>query len=241
MERGLTSRDVMIIAVLSGLFGGAIVIANIMAAVKLEQISLGPWLLIIPAGTIAYSITFPITDIIDEVYGKRMAVYVVWGGLAAELGMLALIAADYIIPPLEPGMQELYATVFTPQYRIVAASIVAYIVSQHHDVWAFWKWKQITRGRWLWLRNNASTMVSQLIDSTLFTTIAFAGIVPAEALLSMILSLWGFKLLIAAADTPLVYLGVWLIQGQKPLEGRIGGIKGGAIDTGVRRPPASAF
>ncbi len=209
----LAERDLAILAALSGLFGGAIVLANIMAAVKLDLWTIGPLAIIVPAGTIAYSITFPITDIADEVYGKRAAIYIVWGGLAAELGMLALIPVEHLLPPLEEGMQELYATVFTPQYRIVIASIIAYLVSQHHDVWAFWKWKEITGGKWLWLRNNASTAVSQLIDTVLFTTISFAGTVTGSQLVSMILSMWAAKLLIAAADTPFVYLGVWLIRG----------------------------
>ena len=199
------------VAVLSGLFGGAIVLANVMAAVKLDYLELAGLAIIVPAGTIAYSVTFPVTDIVDEVYGRRAALHVVWGGLAAELGMLALIALEHPLPPLEPGMQELYERVFTPQYRIVAASIAAYLASQHHDVWAFWKWREITRGRWLWLRNNASTSVSQLIDSAVFTAVAFAGALPAAELARMALSLWLVKLLIAAADTPFVYLGVWIL------------------------------
>ena len=168
-----------------------------------------------PAGTIAYSVTFPITDIVDEVYGKRWAYRIVWGGLAAELAMLGLAVADSFIPPA-PFMTEAEVAcaerVLGLQARIVLASVVAYLVSQHHDVWAFWKWRELTRGRWLWLRNNASTAVSQLIDSTLFTTIAFAGLVPPGALLSMILTMWLAKVIIAAADTPFVYLGVSLLR-----------------------------
>lgn len=208
-----SDRDLVILAVMSGLFGGAIVLANVMASVKFDKWVLGPLVIMVPAGTIAYSITFPITDIVDEVYGKRAAMYIVWGGLAAELGMLALIPVEGLLPPLEEGMQELYSRIFEPQYRIILGSIVAYLASQHHDVWAFWKWREITRGRWLWLRNNASTMVSQLIDSTLFTTIAFAGTMTWSEVALTILSLWAAKLIIAAADTPFVYLGVWLIKG----------------------------
>jgi uncharacterized integral membrane protein (TIGR00697 family) len=213
-------RDVVALTVMAAVYGGVIVFANMAAAAKIE-VWLLPWL-VVPAGTIAYSVTFPITDIVDEIYGRRWAYRIVWGGLAAELTMLWLALVDSFIPPA-PFMkaEDIYCAgkVLGLQARIVAASIIAYLVSQHHDVWAFWKWREITQGRWLWLRNNASTAVSQLIDSTLFTTIAFTGVVPLAAIPSMVLTMWLAKLLIAALDTPFVYLGVTLLQrvGVKPL------------------------
>ncbi len=203
-----TEKDLLVLTVLSGVFAASIVFANIAAGVKLA-VFLG---LVVPAGTIAYSVTFPITDIVDEVYGKRRAVYIVWAGLAAEVAALALMYAETLLPPLEPGMQERYLEVFTPQLRIVAASIVAYLASQHHDVWAFWKWREVTKGRHLWIRNNASTMVSQLIDSGLFVTVAFYGLFPIDVIIEMIVSMWLFKVVIAALDTPFVYLGVALLS-----------------------------
>ena len=208
MREKLEERDLLIIALLSGIFGASIVFANIAAGIKLVSV-LG---FVVPAGTVAYCLTFPITDIVDEVYGRKRAVYVVWAGLAAEIIMLVLIGLDYILPPLQQEQQELYKQVFSPQLRIVLGSIAAYLVSQHHDVWAFWKLREITGGRWLWLRNNASTTASQLIDTTVFTTIAFYGIVPSGILINMIVSTWMFKALIALLDTPAVYLGVVLAQ-----------------------------
>lgn len=204
----LTERDIAIIAILSGIFGAGIVFANVAAGIKLINI-LG---FIVPAGTIAYCLTFPITDIIDDVYGRRIAHFIVWAGLAAELSLLLLIGLDYLMPPLEASQQQLFERVFAPQLRIVLASIVAYLASQHHDVWAFWKWKQLTKGKYLWLRNNASTTVSQFIDSVLFTTIAFYGVVELNTLLNMIFSMWLVKVGIAVLDTPFVYLGVALLR-----------------------------
>ncbi|RLG84291.1 MAG: VUT family protein [Thermoprotei archaeon] len=204
----MNEKDVLILTVFSGIFGASIIFANIAAGIKLINF-LG---LIVPAGTIAYSVTFPITDIVDEVYGKRRAIYIVWAGLVAELIVLLLIGLDYIQPPLVPEQQKLFERVFSPQIRIVFASIVAYLVSQHHDVWAFWKWREITKGKHLWIRNNASTTVSQLLDTVLFTTIAFYGFVSIGELLNMIISLWLYKVIIAILDTPLVYLGVSLIR-----------------------------
>lgn len=204
----LGERDLAVLIVLSSLFGAAIVFANIAAGIKFVEF-LG---FVVPAGTIAYSITFPITDIVDEVYGRRCAFYVVWAGLVAEAAMLVLIGFDYYMPALDPAQQQLFERVFSPQLRIVLASVIAYLVSQHHDVWAFWKWREVTKGRWLWLRNNASTVVSQLIDTAVFTAIAFYGIVSLNTLFSMIFSMWVFKILIAALDTPFVYLGVSLVR-----------------------------
>ncbi len=210
----LTERDFIALSLLSAIFGGAIVFANLAAAAKIE-VWFGIPLLLVPAGTIAYSITFPITDIVDEVYGKRRALYVVWGGLAAELVMLLLVALDSFIPPAPFMTEEEIACankVLGLQYRIVAASIIAYLVSQHHDVWAFWKWRELTKGRWLWLRNNASTAISQLIDTTLFTLIAFYGVLPTDQLPFIILGQWLAKIIIAVLDTPIVYLGVNIVK-----------------------------
>jgi len=214
-EGELDERDFLIIALLSGVFGASIVFANIAAGIKLINI----FGLVVPAGTIAYCVTFPITDIVDEVYGKRRALYVVWAGLTAEIVMLALIGVDYILPPLQQEHQELYGQVFSPQLRIVLGSLVAYLLSQHHDVWAFWKLREITGGKWLWLRNNASTTASQLMDSIAFATIAFYGVVPTGTLFNMIVSMWAFKALIALLDTPAVYLGV--LVARKQVKGEI--------------------
>ncbi len=152
MFLGLGLRSVLVLVLFSGVFGAVIVFANVAACVKLSVF----YGLVVPAGTIAYSITFPITDIVDEVYGRRIAVYIVWAGLAAELVSLLLIGIEGLIPSLEPGMEELYGRVFYPQFRILFASLIAYIVSQHHDIWAFWKWREVTHGKHLWIRNNAS-------------------------------------------------------------------------------------
>ncbi len=110
------------------------------------------------------------------------------------------------------GNQEAYDTILGSVPRIVLASMVAYLVSQHHDVWAFHFWRNITKGKFLWLRNNASTMVSQGIDTVLFISIAFIGTVPTNVLLSMLVGQYVMKLVIALLDTPLCYILVGLIR-----------------------------
>ena len=198
----------MALVSLSMAFATLLLVANIIA-VKL--ISIGEW--IVPVAVIAYPLTFLVTDIINELYGRHTATRVVWIGLAVNVLMVILIYVGKIIPPasLWEG-QEAYTTMLGAVPRIVLASMVAYLVSQHHDVFAFDFWRRRTKGRFLWLRNNASTMVSQGIDTLLFISIAFVGIVPTHVLLNMILGQYIIKLCIAVADTPLCYALVNLIR-----------------------------
>jgi hypothetical protein len=100
--------------------------------------------------------------------------------------------------------------------RVVFASIIAFAVSQTHDVYAFHFLKEKTEGRFLWLRNNASTMVSQLIDTVVFILIAFYGVFPPQAIASMILGQYILKLTIAIVDTPFMYLAVYTWKSFKP-------------------------
>ncbi len=167
--------------------------------------------LVLAAGTIAYSITFLCTDLISEVYGRRAAQQAVVCGFIANVVLVALVYLGWLLPPLSPEYQKMYEPLMmTP--RIVTASMIAYLVAQTHDVVAFHYWKARTRGRWLWLRNNASTMVSQLIDTIVFTTLAFYGAVDNKTLLVMMGSQYLVKLLIAACDTPFCYLGAYLLK-----------------------------
>ncbi|RLG68080.1 MAG: VUT family protein, partial [Methanobacteriota archaeon] len=108
-----------------------------------------------------------------------------------------------------PRFTKSFAEVLGPAPRIVAASMVAYLVSQHHDVFAFHFWKKKTGGKHLWIRNNASTVVSQLVDSVIFITLAFYGVTP---LLPLIFGQWVVKMFIAVMDTPFCYLACKLIE-----------------------------
>ena len=115
------------------------------------------------------------------------------------------------------NQEEAFQTILGTTSRIIIASFVAYLASQFHDVWAFHFWKKATDGRYLWLRNNLSTAVSQFIDSFLFITIAFYGVLPIWPL---IMGQWIVKFTIAVLDTPIIYGVVWLIrkdEGEKAL------------------------
>ena len=165
----------------------------------------------ISGGIMAYWLTFPITDVVGEVFGRRRAFMVVWLGLLANVLVVILSQIAMRLPPA-PGYRDQAAleTVLSAVPLVVVASLCAYVLAQLHDVWAFDFWRTVTGGRHLWLRNNLSTMSSQLIDSLVFNSIAFYLFaderVAFPAFLSMTLGYWLFKLGIAAIDTPIVYL-----------------------------------
>ena len=190
--------------VLASIFVGGMITANF-ASVKIAQIG---WFTI-PAGTLMFAITFLCTDIIADVWGKKVAHQVVTAGFVANLISLVAIRLYIKVPfPEFWEMQKEFVMVFGSNARIVIAGLVTYIVSQHIDVALFLWIKSLTGGKKLWLRNNVSTITSQLIDTVLFTVLAFAGTMPVASLVNMIVSLYLFKVLIALGDTPFCYLGV---------------------------------
>lgn len=163
--------------------------------------------LIATLGNIVYASIFFNTDILNEIYGKREARQAVWMGFFALISAtLAMQFAIRFKPDVSDIMQPHLEAIFNFMPRIVFASLVAYLVSQHHDIWAFHFWKRKTKGKYLWLRNNASTMVSQLIDTTLFTFLAFWGIFSWNVFWQIFLTTYIFKWIIAALDTPFLYL-----------------------------------
>ena len=160
---------------------------------------------------------------IAELYGKKIASRVIWLGFAVSMLMVILVFAGGLLPAASFWEnQSAYQSILGMVPRITLASMIAYLVSQHHDIFAFHFWRQKTKGRFLWLRNNASTMVSQALDTAIFIVIAFWGTVPAGTLTSMLLSQYVIKLIIAAADTPFCYLLIGLLRKrvkQSPLIG----------------------
>jgi len=188
------------------LFVCSLLLANILAS---KIVMVGG--LVLPAAIILYPLTFLFTDVVAEVEGKKSADALVMMGLYMSLFMVLAILAGKLLPPAGFWKhQEAYNTILGSTPRIVLASMIAYIVSQRHDVWAFHWWRGKTAGRHLWLRNNLSTIVSQLIDSVLFIGIAFWGIVPPATVGTMILSQYLVKVGIALLDTPICYVLVRL-------------------------------
>lgn len=187
------------LSLLSGLFIGGLVVAALIASKIIIIAGVA-----VPAGVLAYSITFIVSDVISEVWGKECANNIVQSGFVTLVmtSALAWLAVVWPAAPFWHG-QENFSAVIGTTPRIVAASLVAYLVSQKHDIWLFHLLKKRTNGKHLWLRNNASTVISQFIDSAIFVTIAFWGILPVG---EIILGQWLIKLAIAALDTPIVYI-----------------------------------
>lgn len=195
---------------LNALFVGLLLISNILG-VKL--FSIGEFIL--PAAVIVYVATYLITDVIGEVYGKDAARKTVQAGFFTQVIALIFIYIAIQLPaaPVFESQSE-FETILGGSFRVILASLISYIASQNLDVTIFHRMKAKHGEKKLWLRNNLSTMTSQLIDTTLFITIAFWGVVPTNVLLGMIVTQYVFKFCIALIDTPFVYLLVKMTKGK---------------------------
>ena len=187
---------------LNALFVGLLIVSNILG-VKL--FSVGGFIL--PAAVIVYVVTYLITDVIGEVYGKAAARKTVQAGFVTQIFALAFTFIAIELPAASVfDFQTEYATVLGGSFRVMAASLISYLCSQHLDVAIFHRLKDKHGEKKLWLRNNASTLTSQLVDTTIFITIAFWGTVPITVLLGMIATQYVFKFCVAIIDTPFAYL-----------------------------------
>lgn len=184
------------------LFVSSILLSNIIATKIIDAGGL-----IMPAAIILYPFTFLFTDVVSEIEGRKKAQDLVMMGFYMSLIMVSIIYISQILPPASFWkQQEAYNIILGSTPRIVLASMIAYLISQNHDVWAFHWWKDKTSGKHLWMRNNFSTIISQLIDSVLFIGIAFGGIYPAKSIAVMIFSQYLIKVGIAILDTPFCYI-----------------------------------
>ena len=192
---------------LSGLFLSSLVVCNLIAN-KFMTVDLGFKVFVLSAGALPYPITFLVTDLLSEVWGRRRANQVVVVGFAVSLFvMLALwLGAQFPAIVDSPVPDETYLAVFKNAWRVIAASMTAYLFAQFVDIRLFHFWKNLTKGRHLWLRNNGSTVVSQFLDSTLVVLVLFWGVKSGNEMWSIICDLWLFKSLVALVDTPFFYL-----------------------------------
>ncbi|QED49859.1 queuosine precursor transporter [Cytobacillus dafuensis] len=198
---------------LNGIFVGLLILANIVA-VKL--FSIGDWA-ILPAAVIVYIFTYPIIDVIVEVYGKKAGQRTVQAGLMTQILALIFIAITVHLPAAPVFKdQESFQTILNGSFRVIVASLISYLVSQNLDVFVFNRLKSKHGQKKLWLRNNASTMLSQLIDTTIFITIAFIGTMPLAVLGGLIVTQYIFKFFASIFITPLVYLLVYIIRKREP-------------------------
>ena len=209
---------------LIALFVTALITAQVTAAKLVEitlpiSLPLTGDLLLVPAAVFAYALTFLASDCYTELYGKHAAQTVVNVAFLMNLVLLGLLWLAIAAPPFagSPVPQEPFAATLGASTGVVAGSLLAYIVSQHWDVLVFHRIRAHTDGRALWLRNIVSTATSQLIDTVLFISVAFIlfqGLPLTEAL-ALILGQYLVKLALVGLDTPLVYLIVSVVRGNR--------------------------
>ncbi len=184
----------------------AVIIANVQVTKTVVLFGLTATL-----GNVLYGTVFLSTDVLSEVYGTREARRCVWlGFVAMVLTVLWMQFALWYVPGPDDFAHDALSTVFGLMPRVAAGSLIAYLVSQHHDITAFNFWRRKTQGRFLWLRNCASTLVSQAIDSVLFCFVALWGVYEVNIWLQVLATTYLLKLAVALLDTPFIYLAVRL-------------------------------
>ena len=234
----LRERRERVFLVLAAVFLGAMTLLNVVGITRFIQ--LGP--LALAVGVLPYPLTFLCTDLISELYGRARANFLVSVGLGLNFLILAVLTLGDIAPSVpadtmppwqmiqlaEPlalpngqtveGQIGLFQLIYASTSGAVFASMLAYIAAQYCDVQLYHFWKRLTRGKHLWLRNNFSTLLSQLVDSVMVVTVTFGAVywrgeMAFNTLLVLVGSNYAFKALSALADTlPLYVLVRWLRQ-----------------------------
>ena len=205
---------------LAALFITSLVVSNLIFQkffywYPLEMSLFGVRLFELSVGILPYPITFLITDLISEIYGQKRANEVVVAGIFASffsIGILLVASAAPAIPS-SPIDDTTFTQVFSLSPLAVLASMVAYLSAQFVDIRIYHFWKKLTQGKHLWLRNNFSTFASQIIDSaTVILLLCLFGVLPWSLFWGLTLSSIVFKILVAAIDTPFLYLFVGMFR-----------------------------
>lgn len=193
---------------LVALFITCLIAANI-TAVKLVLL----FGLLLPAAIVIFPVSYILGDVLTEVYGYRQTRRVIWLGFLCNLIVVAAIWIGLVLPAASfwDG-QEAYQRILGATPRILGASFLAYLVGEFANAVVLAKMKVATGGRWLWARTIGSTLVGQGLDSTIFITLAFVGVIPLEALLAAIVTQWLVKSAYEAAATPLTYAVVGYLK-----------------------------
>ena len=224
-------RRQRVFLVLAGVFLGTLSLLNILGISRFVDLSFPVLGLEIPmvvaVGVLPYPVTFLCTDLLSELYGRRRATEVVWMGLVLNVWIVFLLWIGGALPGFETvdatgalapdaaGRLPVFYEIRALAFGAVTASMIAYLAAQWCDVQLFHFWKRLTRGRHLWLRNNASTLVSQLVDTVavILITHFWAQALPIDAsaaiwpqLVTLIASGYVFKLTVALVDTGPIYL-----------------------------------
>ena len=240
VDSRLHERRERVFLVLAGIFLGTLAMLNILGITRFIRFGTVQWgghdfTFAVAVGVLPYPITFLCTDFISEFYGRRRANFVVFVGLLLNIWVVFILWLGGLLPGFEltdPATGDIvrdaadrlpvFFEVKGLAFGAVTASMIAYLAAQFCDVHVFHFWKRLTRGRHLWLRNNGSTLVSQLVDTTavILITHYYAHALPVEGdspigpqLLVFIASGYAFKMAVALLDTIPFYVGVRLLSG----------------------------
>jgi len=236
----LHARRERVFLVFAGIFLGTLAMLNILGIsrfiklLELETPGGAPLVFAIAVGVLPYPITFLCTDFISEFYGRKRANFVVFVGLLLNIWVIIIIWLGGLLPGFETidpttgaivrdaaGRLPVFFEIRALTFGAVTASMIAYMAAQFCDVYVFHFWKRVTKGRLLWVRNNGSTMISQLVDTTavILITHYYAHALPvdpaqplARQLALFILTGYAFKFVIAAFDTIPFYIGVHYLK-----------------------------
>lgn len=221
MNPSQKSEAFTIYLILASMFIAALVASNLIFQKFFYWNPFGWFRFELSVGILPYPITFLITDIISEIYGKKKANQVVIAGIFASFFSMGIILIAIYTTAIDnsPIDNMLFSKVFGLSPIAVLASMLAYLFAQFIDIRIFHFWKRKTRGRHLWLRNNFSTFSSQLVDTlTVVTLLCSFGVLPWSLFKTLVISGFLFKIIIALLDTPIIYFIVYLFRRRFNLE-----------------------
>lgn len=185
----------------------ATILANIEVLILIDAFGMKQTL-----GNVMFASTYLITDILSENHGKKDAQKAVWIGVFTSCAMVILTQYWLLYTPsADDWARENIFNIFKTTPRLIFASFIGYIISQQFDVWMYHKWWDLTKKitgnnkSFLWFRNNAATLISQMINTVLFTVIAFAGWYETKTLISVMFSSYVIYIFTSLLDTPFVY------------------------------------
>lgn len=225
LEKKPYTKDEVLFLVLASAFSVLLVLTNIVGV----KLFLTPWREdTLTTGIITYPLTFWLTDVVSEIWGKRRANFMVLVGFGMSLLMLIVVQTALHVTGSDAWVaegnafgytsvgeyQNAYDSVFSVNGILLLGSMLAYMTAQLWDVKVYHMIKRWTKGRYLWVRNNGSTMTSQLIDTAIVNSILFYWGLGMEFLpgVKIMVTIYVYKMILAAIDTPLIYLGVYWVK-----------------------------
>lgn len=208
--------------ILAGIFIASLVSCNLIFQKFFHWNAFGLYTFELSVGILPYPLTFLVTDIISEIYGRRRANAVVTAGLVASIFVLGVVSLADRMPATgwSPVNDTMFSKVFGLTGVSVGASMAAYLLAQYIDIRIFHFWKTLTKGKHLWLRNNFSTMTSQLVDTaSVLALLCAMGAIEWNLFWPLFASGFLFKFTVAALDTPFLYLATYAIRNRLGIKG----------------------